>query len=263
MIRIEVLVSAIVLALLACCAPSGDGPRTITLENNPFVKLPGARADVVGGDMIVTTIIDPTTDAGEGFEPLQQGRSYHAWATRGGDTTHLGSFTPGVALEADLAGSADEVLISIEEGTPSTPSSTIVVSGAADDELSFGKLDAVAFSGARATALVGDTSIDLDYQGLPELPEGYRYELWLTPLADDGQPGGEPISAGGLEAPAGAMARFEDEELPEHFDLTVAIEVAGGRGAMSPALCLQVVHSHEGHAGGSSGGGGGGGGHEH
>lgn len=268
MIKIDVVVVAIGLSTLASCSPGDDMPVAVALENNPFIKLPRARAEIASGSVIISTVVDATTDAGAGFEALQQGRGYHAWAMSGGNATHLGSFTPGVELEAELAGSADEVLISIEEGTPTAPSSTIAVRGALDDALSFGDLDAVSFSGARATAIIVDGSIDLEYQGMPELPEGYRYELWMSPLGDEGEPVGEALAVGGLEPGAGAMARFESEELPEQFDLQVAIEVAGGRGAMSPALCLELVHSHDEHGAGShdsggSSGGSSGGGHEH
>ncbi|MCC7109633.1 MAG: hypothetical protein IT382_10115 [Deltaproteobacteria bacterium] len=59
------------------------------------------------------------------------------------------------------------------------------------------------------------------------------------------------------------MERFEAEALPEALDLQVTIEVAGGRGARSPTRCLELVHSHEGHANGGDTGGGSGGGHSH
>lgn len=262
MIRTGTVVSALGLALLPCCAPGGAG-EGMALENNPFVKLPRAQAMVMGDDVMVSTIVDPTTDAREGFEALNTEHRYHAWAKSGGDTTHLGTFTPGVDLEASLSGDVDEVLVSIEEGTPEAPSSTIVVSGDADGELTFGALDAVSFSGARATAYLGDGFIDLDYQGLPELPAGYRYELWVTPTDEHGEPAGDPFAAGALDAPpTGSMARYQDEALPEQLDLRVAIEVTGGKGAMSSSYCLELVHSHEGHSSGG-GGGGGGGGHAH
>ncbi|MCC7075189.1 MAG: hypothetical protein IT383_28000 [Deltaproteobacteria bacterium] len=260
--KTAVVVYAIGLAVLPCCAPGAERPEGVTLENNPFVKLPRAHAMPMGDDVMISTVVDPTTDASVGFEGLNADHRYHAWAKSGGDTKHLGSFTPGVDLEASLAGDADEVLVSIEEGTPETPSSTIVVSGDADGELTFGALDAVAFSGARATAFIGDGFIDLDYEGLPELPEGYRYELWATPMGMDGAPAGDPIAAGALDTPpAGSMARFEDEELPHQLDLRVAIEAAGGRGSMSDTFCLEIVHAHARHS--SGGGGGGGGGHDH
>ncbi len=247
--------SVISLALLAGCAPDAVRPDGVTLENNPFVKLPRAQAMLMGGSVMISTVVDVSTDAAEGFEGLRDGSGYHAWARSGGATTSIGAFTPGVDLEADLAGGADEVLITVEEGTPSAPSSTVVVSGPADGALAFGALDAVSFSGARATAYRGDGWLELDYQGLPDLPEGYRYELWLTPMDDEHQPIGEPISAAGLDTPPmGTTARYQDEALPELFDLHVAVEVVGGRAAMSPTQCLQVPHSHDEHAHG---------GHEH
>lgn len=261
--RARAVVVSMGLLSLSCCVSGQDERLALSLENNPFVKLPGARAERVDGDLVVSTILDATTDAGAGFEELREGSAYHAWAQSGGDSRHLGAFTPGVPLEAELAGDADQVLISVEEGEPTAPSSTIAVSGAIDGVLGFGALDAVAFSGARATAYVDLGAIDVDYQGLPELPEGYRYELWMTPLGEDGEPAGEPVAAGGLGAGDGAMERFEAEALPEAIDLQVTIEVAGGRGARSPTRCLELVHSHEGHANGGGSGGGSGGGHSH
>src|SRR3990167_6760032 len=105
--KTDVVLCALALASLTGCAPDGEQPRSMPLENNPFVKLPRATAMPMGGDVMISTIVDPTTDASAGFEDLNAEHRYHAWAKSGGDTAHLGSFTPGVDLEERLTGDTD------------------------------------------------------------------------------------------------------------------------------------------------------------
>lgn len=241
------------LASLACgCGPTVDGPlgEGVTLENNPFLKLPRARAQLEGGSVTITTLMSATTDASDGFEALASGNEYHAWARSGGTDTPLGSFTPGVDLDSDEATGADQIMVSIEDGSPgSAPSSTIVVSGPVDDELTFGALDAVAFSGARAQAFMGDDWVELKYDGLPALPSGYAYQLWVIAKDENNEPEGDPTHAGALDTPpTGNVEHHQDNHLPEMFDLFVTIEASAGAPEMSGSTCLKLEHDHAVHA---------------
>lgn len=239
-------------SLLCGCGPMDDGPLTggVTLENNPFLKLPRARAQLEGSGVTITTLISATTDASDGFESLATGSEYHAWARSGGADTHLGSFTPGVDLTSAEAVGADQILVSIEDGTPGgAPSSTIVLSGAVDGELVFGALDAVAFSGARAEAFMGADWVELEYDGLPALPSGYGYQLWVMAKDENNEPEGDPIDAGALDTPpTGRIEHYQDEHLPEMFDLFVTIEASAGAPDMSGSTCLKLEHDHAAHA---------------
>lgn len=243
------------LLLLLCgaamaCGREDERGAPLPLENNAFIKLPGGRAKLEGSSVVVTTRIDATTDAGEGFEPLQAGYGYHAWARAGATYTSLGAFTPGVDLETSAAGEGDEIIVSVESSAlGDSPSSTIAVRGAVGSTLSFGSLSALSYTGARADAYMGADWIELEYQGMPSLPSGYRYQLWLVGKDAANAPTGEAMSAGELDAPPdGKTERFESAMFPVMFDVAVSIEADAGTQAMARPVCLKVEHDHSRHS---------------
>lgn len=251
------------LALVACGAePTEDvvdqdvstgghtSSHTLELLHNPFVKLPEVSASMAGDLVVVSTVLGDGSDASDGFETLQSGFQYVGWAITGDEFTALGTFSPGTDLSG-TAPDATEIAISIEAaGTiGSDPAGALVLRGEIGEETSLGELDALSFTNSRAEVTMAADWAWTSYSGLPELPTGFQYEVWLIELDTDQQPTGLNISAGVLAAlPDGQTERMTSEsDLPAQIEVRVTVEAVAGDSDVSGSVCLKAAHDHSAH----------------
>lgn len=248
-----------VLGLVSSGCDAEPAVRTVTLNPEPEMIPTGAVA-VVGGEVRAEF-----TEV----ESLEDGLRYVLWADTPSDTVALGQIEPGkplAVLAADLGFEVEDlvsVFVSVEgdgSGLPSSPSLTTVVQGAVPGVLRFGgSVDAESFEHASGTATLEDNSIHVSSAGLPALPNGFHYEVWLGFGAahDEGGEGDahaeskfDVASAGHDEPPAlegfvsmgeldGELMRTHSNSLVVAAECQVTIEADDGHGEMSDTRVLR------------------------
>jgi hypothetical protein len=124
----------------------------------------------------------------EGTEALQSGYRWVAWVKSGESVELLGEVGADTRLEVEATAlamptaSIEEVLIS-EESTkgdlPESPSKRIWMRGEFPGSLQMLGLEEDAFSAATAEVHLTGDHIEVTASGLPGLPTGFAYALWL------------------------------------------------------------------------------------
>lgn len=168
------------LLALTLAAACGDARVEIALTANKYLVLPFATAEVSAGALKVTAT---------GLWPLGGGRRYLCWlqSTRSPATKLAGELKDGrlVASEAELSlklSDYDRMLCTVEsEPRPAGPSPLAVLKGETGGLLIFGSEALLAtLASASASCRLDGPLAEWSYRGVPALPAGFRYALYLN-----------------------------------------------------------------------------------
>jgi hypothetical protein len=238
--------------LAAACAD--DVFRKVTLQ--PAVVLPSGHA-TADNDTIYIEI--------EPGELLAEGHHLVAWAATAAGTVRLGDFESGGHLTGELstagitAADIERVLVTEEEEhDPALPSIVVFLSGALPGELMFVGLIDHDFEQASAEAEIQNGRITISAGGLPTLPRGFLYGVWvvldehdevleqqhshLTARSAGHDDGGGHVETGAVFAGQLSGGVLLDNELDvllaSGHEVIVSIESENGVASMSKASVL-------------------------
>lgn len=234
--------------------------RKVALE--PAVNLPTGSA-VLAGDVL-------SVEFGA-VEPLAMGYRFVVWAGTASGPVALGESDVAGTIDATLTDNttftdlgytaADIQLVIVSEekkkgaGLPSTLLGPLYLKGPVDGELRFGGLDAAELESTTGQAELLNKEITLEIAGLPSLPSGLSYAIWMMfPEEHDetdsdggghGHGGGgemEMIEMGALGGDGTLKARG-DRVLALGSTIVVTVESDNGMPMMSSSTMLtgQVV----------------------
>jgi hypothetical protein len=257
---LSILASA---ALLLAACESDDVIRNVELALT--LDLPHGESALVGDTL--------TVEFGA-VEMVGAETRFVVWATTDtGDVALADSASPG-EVEVDLADAGlvaadvDAVLVSEESAgadLPDGPPATVFLEGLPGGELMFGGLESHDFEGAMATAELHNEEIHIMAMGLPGLPDGYSYGVWLMFAGgghghsgdDDGHGDMEMMHMGDLNG-AGMLETEGHRILGGAGSVAVTVEAANGDDMMSTSSVLsgEVVYETEGGPAEDEGGGG-------
>jgi hypothetical protein len=246
---ISLVIAAASASLLAAC---GQEPvvRKIALTAQPIV--PSGSAEPAGNQIRVRL---------ENVEPLAADRRLMAWAVGSTDAqlAALGPMVPGTPASFDPPPWIRGIEITEEVDEPALPlkrSGVTLLRGAAPGRLAFA-LDASDFAAAQGSAAIEDDELDVTAVGLPPLPTGYEYTVWLRFAATGethahlrvqaGEHGGsEPVTNEGMmrlgALPAAGSAHFAThDDLFEALECRITIESLQGVPGPSPCTTLRGV----------------------
>lgn len=203
-------------ALLATACGPDPAVRKATLE--PGSGIPAGTAVAVGSELRVEF---------SAAEPLSDGHHHLLWADTPTDNVFLTEIAPGMqhtTRPADHGVAIEEVnaLLVTEENEddepPSIPSLSTIVRGALGKPLLFGgTLSAESFHSASGTATLKKKRVHVTTEGLPTLPSGYHYEVWLDFGAEEHVHGAEDEHDEGAAGAAGAAEDDHEEEEAERY----------------------------------------------
>jgi hypothetical protein len=247
--------SAAITSLLVACSQE-PVVRTIELTAQPVT--PSASTHAEGTKLHVTL---------ENVEPLLPGKRLIVWAVGATDAmlVALGAVTPGEIAELDppAAGIALNAIRTIEiteeaeaAALPSLRSGITLVRGPFPGKLEF-EVPLADFAGAQGSATIEDDELDVTATGLPALPNGFEYVVWLrfentSPgethdhlrvlAGEHGDP--EPITNQGMmrigALPQTGAQRFSArDELFEAVECRITIESLQGIADPSPCTTLR------------------------
>jgi hypothetical protein len=247
--------SVVVVAAVAAVSACGDHHGESTHHAMEFEIQAGLRLPVVyggleddGATLTLSTVMKMggmNHDLADAFEVLHEGYEYRVWGGAGGQWIDLGKFEAGTDFSAAADG-VEELRITMEPTTGATvPSDLVVVSGKIGETLSFGTLTVTSFTPAALTAHIQGESLELEYAGLPELPAGYEYELWVVPADEEGAASAEPISLAVMEGAGDGDLPVPQVAWPENFFLVVSIESQHGVPGRSALAVYLAQHEHE------------------
>jgi hypothetical protein len=248
--------SAAVASLLAACSQE-PVVRKIELTAEPVV--PSGSALAVGSKIQVEL---------ENVEPLLAGKRLVVWVAGSvaNELQPIGTVVPGEPALLDPA-SAGVTLSAVrgiqitEEVEPADPtampavrSAVTLLEGAFPGPLAFG-VKASDFASAGGSATIADAALDVAAEGLPALPSGFQYVVWLRfekAVAEAHahlrvQAAGhdpEPVTNEGMmqigALPATGTARYQThDDLFEAVECRVTIESLQGVPEPSPCMTLR------------------------
>lgn len=177
--QIVVIVAVALVALGAC---GSEITRTFALT--PMGSLAHGQSLLIGDTLVVEM---------GGAEALSDGYRWVAWVESDAGTEVLGEIQNHVRLETDTTTlatamvSVEDVLISEEAvgaTMPASPSNRIWMHGEFPGPLHMLGLAADAFDDASAEVLLDKKQIEVSASGLPALPTGFAYVVWLDFGAD-------------------------------------------------------------------------------
>ncbi len=270
------LLSITLMAAAALACSTEPVQRRVSLESSAS-GIPAGSSGILGDELEVEF-----TSA----EPLMDGKRHVLWAELRSSTIALAEIVAGAHTEVfpqDVGVAVvdiQEVLVTEEDAAgslPTAPSKAVVVRGELPGPLMFGgMLMANDFAAAAGTADLEDDTIRVATSGLPDLPAGFRYDIWVGFSATAGGGSSTPrtVMSGGhgrgteaapqplrIGALAGASAAFDTGRfLPVATEVRLTIESDGGHlDAAAAARVLQgaVVTTADESGGGAAESGGG------
>lgn len=207
--------------------------RKVTLA--PSVSLPTGRTMLAGDTLLVQF---------GAVEPLAMGHRFVVWAGTASGPVALGESDAAGTIAATLtdfglvAIDIQLIIVSEEEegtGLPSTLLGSLYLQGLlVDGELRFGGLDAADLEATTGEAELLDEEITLETMGLPSLPGGFSYAVWMM-FPDDGAM--EMIEMGELGGD-GTLEASGDRILALGRTIAVTVESDNGMPMMSNSTVL-------------------------
>lgn len=231
-----------VLSLLLLAGCGDEILRVFPMASMP--ALPSGHVKLVGDTLSVEM---------EGSEPLASDYRWVAWAQSSSSSEALGEVAPGDELEVDvndLATPIDEVATfliteeSADSDLPATPSNRVWMEGELFDHLQLLGLPEASFGGAEAEVNLDRDHVEVTATGLPALPPGYTYDVWVKieaphDGAEDGESAEEPMPVHVGQLGGGAFLENELPDLVINAEAAmVTIESENGLESMSPARVL-------------------------
>jgi hypothetical protein len=235
---------ALLLSLLVGACSQEPVVRNIKLEAEGRVPSGSATVD---GDAAQIALAD--------VESLRAGYRFVVWGIDDtGAATALGAIAPEAPNRIELAPGAKIAALEITEeldeaSLPAARSNVVWLRGSFPGELRFA-LGAADYSAASGSARISDDSLEVVAPGLPALPSGFEYVVWLgfaggsdtshahlRPLGGDHE-SGEALRPMGTLPPNGTRRFDTNDDLFEALECRITIESLRGVSTASTSVAL-------------------------